>query len=943
MEKPVIDPEEWIVSLFDVKRLYISMWKRLLRWAFVGAIVSYLYFGNAEVVYQAKASFKEGVERSSHESFFKDLIGGFSSQGMQQPQTTSLMKSNQVLRPLAEKLGMQIAPFKKEWKIAQLCRRYKETWAAEKGLLTEETDPFIFANVHYDGEEPIFFRLAFSTPEEYTVFNQKNKKELAKGKLGVPCSFKGVTLTLKSVPETLKMESFYPFMVNPWISAVGDLRSRIKIKGDKDNKSILVISAIHRNRYVAAEIVNELMAEFLIYLKREYDSVAKMQLAYLEGKQEQIFSKMDQLFDQHIDYLSRNLEKNGFIGLDQETQSLLFPHHQMHGKLLAIDVELKRLDEIEKEGKGVPIAEDSSFSHSFNQFTQKIQDLKQHRDLIELSMSKEGKPAPEMRREDLKEVREARFAVEKLIQEINHGKEISASDLSPGLVLWAKALTDEEEREDFAEYLENYSRLLSMREKMLQERIFYGKGIPEELEGIDLGSARSLFMQYNSKLDASQANLRSYAQLKNELQNPYFDLASLSSILRDSLSQKIVEESAVLELQLKDEKHHSMKEEERWKEEIALKRKILGDHLDQLILVEELNVDLLKEKMLGLQSLSLDCINQQISVLHEQIRDGVQERRKALLIEKEVLERKMEEIRTSLAKILPEKWRFEKWLNIKTEMVNRVMETITEVVESKSISNHLHHVESKPLDPALVPGGPQTPYLYRMTYLGAFVFPFFVFSLAFIRRLLKGFPITDEKIKALRLPFLGRISPLCDGKLLETPTGPDLELLRNMALFFEGAKVVGLIGGRGPDYSYALSENLARRHAKSIIIRCDFLAKSRKEDAPGIFQIWKGEIGELPIRHDNGFDWITAGGYTPFGTEIVQSQTFHELISFAKKKYDWVFLLFRSPLSSVESQAALRLCDKAIVTLSEEQIEELTPFIHWGYDGDNSRITFITS
>jgi hypothetical protein len=214
--------------------------------------------------------------------------------------------------------------------------------------------------------------------------------------------------------------------------------------------------------------------------------------------------------------------------------------------------------------------------------------------------------------------------------------------------------------------------------------------------------------------------------------------------------------------------------------------------------------------------------------------------------------------------------------------------------------------------------------------------------MAFIRQILKGFPISLEKLKALRLPVLGPISPFCDGPAVETPTGSDLDLLRQIALFAEGGKVVSLIGGLGPDYSYALGENLSRMSAKSIVLRCDFHAKFRKEDAPGLLQVWKGEIGELPIRKGKGFDFITAGGYSPFGAEIVQSHNFTQFIDLLKQKYDWVFLLFRAPLHSAESLAALRLCDKALVTVSGEQTEELTPFVDWAYHENDCRLTFIT-
>jgi hypothetical protein len=54
----------------------------------------------------------------------------------------------------------------------------------------------------------------------------------------------------------------------------------------------------------------------------------------------------------------------------------------------------------------------------------------------------------------------------------------------------------------------------------------------------------------------------------------------------------------------------------------------------------------------------------------------------------------MEAIRNSLAAILPEKWQFEKRLHLKTLMLNKAIEAMTEAVESKTMAAHLHHVQT---------------------------------------------------------------------------------------------------------------------------------------------------------------------------------------------------------------------------------------------------------
>lgn len=939
-EKPIIESDERIVLLSDVKRLYNAMRKKLVLWAFFGGGIAFLFFASYEVKYKAEGVFQEGAEKTSPESVLGGLLGSFSAG--EQLQSVSVMKSQLVLRPLVEKLGLQIQPIRNEWTVSRWLRVFKENIRAERGLKNEDLDSFRFENVHYDGHEPLFFHLSLRNDGTYRIFDEKKKNELAQGKLNEPSVFQGVKMTLSQIPEKCKFDTFYPFSVEIWARAVSSLKEVIQFKPDKENKSLIKVSIEVRDRYAAPRIVNELIHQYQLYLKNEYDHIAKKQLGYLEERQKETFGKMNQIFDEHAVYLSKSIQDRGSICSEQEMQTLLNPYQEMASKVLDIEVELNRLDGMKKNGKNSVIVARGIFSEKINGSIQKINELKQKRDLIELSLARSSEPSLQMRQDEMKEVRVQRLAAERLSQEIKVEGEISSLDVNPGLYQWATALRSVEEREDFANYLENYCRLLSIREKMLQERLFYCNQTPLELEGIDLETAQTLFFSYNRELDETEAKVRHYKRIREDMINPHFDLGSLSSVLQDGLCKTIISQASGLEIRLKDEKHFRAKEGERWKKEIALNKEVLSEHLGQLCQVEELKSNLIREKMAGLQSLSLDCINQQMSVQYEQVNDALKERRQALFAEKNLLEKKMTEIRASLASVMPEKWKFERWLGIKTSMLNKMMETITEIVESKTITSHLHHIKSKALDVALLPSYPVPPRLYRIFFLGAFVAAFISFLSAFILQFVRGFSVSFEKLMALKFPLVGQISAFCDGPSVDIPTGPDLETLRNISSFSEGAKIVNLISGNGPDYSYALGENLARRMTKSIILRCDFQANFRKEDTPGILQIWKGEIAELPIRKGKGFDYVTAGGYTPFGTEIIQSREFTALIEQLKPHYDWVFLFLKAPLTSAEATASLALCDKAIVTVNGEKTEELTPFIHWGYDNNNCRITFVT-
>lgn len=937
--KPKIDPSEWILTLDDVKQLYIANRRRLLKWALLGATLVLLWVAKECPKYKAEATFKQAVEKGTGESLIKDLISGMGS--APQPEAVTLMKSRQVLKPLVESLGLQIHFCPPRRPITKVFKKLRQAFQIERGQFVDDLDPFVFQDTQFELEKPFSFSLLFSDPLSFSVC--KDKKEVCKGAVGAEVCLSDPPLQFKvtKVPADLKVGVFYPFEVLHWSAKADELRAQLEIMKDKDNDSVLQIAFKHRDRNLAARIVNGIMEKYQEYLQREFLRIAHEQLSYLENKQEEVFQKLGHLIDQQSKYLAANIKENGFIALE-ESGGLIAPAQQLKNRLLDIDIELSILNSRDKGDKSLSTPLLSPFSQTLAKTHQTIDQLKNKRDLLELSLIEADRTAYHAKRGEIEEIRSQRIAIEQLLQEVEQEGQISSLDFHPELMQWAHSAVTAEEREDFAEYLENYARLLSIREKILQDRSFYGKQAPPELEGIDLTSAQKLLLDYNGKLDQAEASMRHYQRFRKEISTPDFDLASLGTVLKDPFCQKIIAESSQLGIRLKDELHSSAKEKERWEREVELDRKILYGHLDQLCKVEELNVELVRQKMEGLQKVSLDCINREISVLHEQALDSIKERCKSLDSEKGHLEKKLSEIQTAFSSIFPEKWRAEKWLTARSAMVSKVMEAITQVVESKTIATHLHHVESKPLDPAMVPFSPVPIQLKIMVLVGAFGASFFVFCFLFIRQLIKGLPVTEQKLKALRLPFLGSVGRSCDGPRVEAPTGSDLDLLRQLALFIEGKKVISLIGAKGPDYSFALAENLSRKSTRSILLRCDFLSKYQKEDMPGLLQLWKGEERALPIRKGKGFDYITSGGYSPFGPEIIQSPQFCTLLTSLKEKYDQVILFFCSPLASAESMAALKLCEKAVVTVSGEQIEELTPFIDWAYDEEQPRLTFIT-
>lgn len=951
-EKPSFQTnDERIFTLNDVKRLCIREKKKILRAAWIGGVLAIFFLFTKTPKYKVEASFQEASPKTfTGENLVKDFLGG-SGLINDQPQAKALMISHQVLRPLVERLGLG-AQVPSSGKFSRAYCLLRDNLLAERGKSLPDLDPFVFQNVHYDKETPLFFWMRFEDEQHFSLLDHK-KETILSTEVGKEIQLPEVSFTLSQIPKAIRFHHYYPLHISSWIHPAQELRSLIQINSAKNNKAIYSLKFFHRDRRFGVRVLNELMAEYRNYLKNDYDFIAQEQLAYLEMRQMDLFKKLVVDFEKHAEYLSRNLESNGFVDIQDESKVLLAPIQQMILKVDAIDLELSRLDQLERENHIMAPTDDGPFAHRLAEISHAISDLKQQRDLLELSLQRQsiGENQLEARFHELQEIRSRRNAAKQLLCAVDHDEELQCNfpfDPERTLASWAKRLKKNQENgtEDFVEYLDNHIRLLSLQEKMLQERFFYDDEGFHQFEGIDLPTVQSLFVQYSNQLDSCEASMLHYSQLQREIDQKEFEISSLSSVLKDPLSQGLIASASQIGLQLKDEKHHSLKEGQRWEEELSLQKKILKDHLRQLFKVEELNASLIREKIIGLQKTSLDCIHQQISVLNEQALDAMKERREGLIQEKKVLERKIRDLSERASKILPEKWSYQQWLELKTQLGLKMMHIVTQLVESKTIGRHLHHVESKPLDMAILPNSPVKPRLLMMIFIGMFGAGFSYFFIRLINTILKGFPSSFEKLTAMQYPLMGKISSLCDGYGIDAVTGSDLELLREIGLFLETlpkTKIASLLIGRGPDYSYALAEILARKSIRSLIVRCDFQSKFRTDDQPGILQVCKGEISELPIHKKKGFDVLFSGGFTPYGAEMIQSTSFLQLMDQLKKKYDVLILLFRSPLDTVESKAALQLCDKSIVTVSGEPTEQLTPFVNWAYHEGNHRLTFIVS
>jgi len=947
------DPEEKLFCLADLVWLFRKKKQIILCIALIFCLFTVIIVFSKPLSYKAEATFKESSEQKEHQGLLQEVVAnmGLSSNS---PQADALMKSYQVLKALVVRMGLQA----KVCETSALHRswdRFCNIIRAELGCSLEDADCFRFSDVEFDGEKPLNLRLRFFDSNRFEI---RQKTSSLQGSVGKRIEAQTFSLTIARAPKNLKTDIDYRLTISPWINVAKALRKNLQIISLKTNQLIYDLSIVERDRFLGAEILNELMSEYQKYLKRDHDQIAQMQLSYLEERQDLLFNKLGRDYDEHVRYLQRNVGDKGFIRAAQESAALSKPYRDLFSRSLSADLEMDQLSACSEDNGHVLIGTKAPIGETIHMYRHKVQELEGQRDLLAaslyfqpLSLERASSETVLPYKEELERVRLDLRVAKNALEEIE-GQNVLPLHLEllhdPDRVVasWARQINAENcDVKDFVAYLHNLVRLFSVREKILLERRFHPQNEISELNGIDLATAQQLIVQTSQNLDGSKAFIEHYRHLLSRIDDPSFELISLSAVLKDPVSQRYLSQATDLHLQIEDESHHSEKEVNRIKDESSLQRKILKEHLKQMMIVEQLNSSIYQDKISSLQQVSLDCINRQISVNKEQISSLVQQRKESLIREKQILAKKMQELRDQM-NVLPVKWRAESLLKLKTELGIKIMQSVAQLVEAKTIGRNLHHVESKPLDLALAPLLPEKPHLLLFLLVGAGAGMFFGFIWFFFKTLYRGFPVSFDALQALRYPCAGPISFHADGSNIDHLPDNDLESLRKVTLKIDAgphSKLVGLFVGQGPDYVHSMAHLIAQSGRKVLLLHCDFSTKFSSQDVPGLQQAINGLDFANAIQRCNGYDLLSSGGYSRFGIEIVRSAAFMNLLQKLSLLYDHILLVNRAPLDSAECAALLAIVQAAIVTIVEEPIELLTPFIQWAYDEGRCRLTFLTA
>jgi hypothetical protein len=413
--------------------------------------------------------------------------------------------------------------------------------------------------------------------------------------------------------------------------------------------------------------------------------------------------------------------------------------HEYKQKLLDNELEIKRLKNVKLDNfvhydryspnEGDPTIINNIFSE--------MRSLKQQRDALEIEFQKkainQGMDLQQFFEQQLKELKEVQQYLAELSEIKDQFQKGNIPDRrsrllnDPRFLLkgWFERLQNSrsdpknwgETQENLQFYLNNLERLFGVHERILQERLTHQQNPSSDYQGISLEVATDLYRDYSKQLIQMENNIRQNVFFIHQMEDPHFEITSLSAGLNDPISTEIIQKASQLVLNLRDQNNQSIREQERIKEELQLERTFLILHLQQMVQLMELNKQLIDEKIFALQNVSLELIHQRISLLEKSLQDYLQSRLQNLHQERALMKRHLADIHHEMAQ-LPQKWVSEQLLTQEVATNHLIVEEIAKLVETKNISHNLEVIQSAPVDLALPPVHPLIPKVFLVSLLG---------------------------------------------------------------------------------------------------------------------------------------------------------------------------------------------------------------------------------
>ena len=780
-EKPT---DEFLLTFADLFQIIKKNKKRIQLGTFFFALLALYYGLTKPILYEASGTFKEksktqsGLTNSLSSTLF--MLPGSESNAI------SIMHSKTLLKDLIKDQNLQGLLIKQERQFPliplktiknNLLLEYTLFKKIQNPVLNDYKSDFKLKEIAYNDEVARILEVNVLSPEKYTVKDGFDQS-IDEGYFDKPFSKEDFSFTISHNKAPVIAEGKYLLILQPLEPLAEALSYQFKIESDKTDKSLLRIAFLHPDRKLAANSVNALMAIYQKHIQCEYENICEKQIGYLLQRQKEMANVLEKMIRSYASELASDLSSTGFSTSNRALEYLAATQSQLNNKLFTTNLDIQRLEKAKNEAS---INHDVFFGFSnmdlINKITTEKRLLKLQADSLNLalrnipSQSQEFKESFASQLSSLDEIKqsikESHLALASLNENQIPKTPSSLADESKYIFnAWHQRLLNAKENLDndpsksdclndweeckkgFTSYLSNINHFLNVYQRNIEERLAHQQTPLKEFQGINLNMAGDLYVAYNKELITVESQKTQHEFILAQLNEPDFEISSLSALFHDSLSLDMITKASNIILALKDQENRSTKEQDRLNFDLAIQKGFLKTHIQQSIALHLLRENFLKEKIQHLQSLNLSLVQEKISILENEIKEFVSETLDNLKQEQQLIEKNLAELRIEMS-AFPQKWATEELINQQMEINKSLVEEISKLIESKNIANNLEKLQSSPVDIAYPPIHPKSPRLLFLTIMGAVLGAFLSFVWVLGWSIIQGIQASTDNLKGI--------------------------------------------------------------------------------------------------------------------------------------------------------------------------------------------------
>jgi len=975
-----------LIPLSDILSILKRNKKKIIFAAFCFSLLLLSYGLTRPIQYQAEATFKEKgrSQVGINQSVISQLLTG--SDG-NQSDGLQMMKSRKLMYSLikAQKLQGNVSRKGSSYYV-NLYNEIKDNISVEYALHMKSQEPILkdpeydlkITELEYNGEVPLNINLLIG-PNNQLIFNDSQKKKIGQGVLGQPFITKDFIITLAPVTEQSLQNREYNISLLPMGTVARQLVNQFQIEPDRSDKSLLKISYRNPDRHRVAETITHLMDVYEDHLKAEHERICCVQIDYLTQRQQEMGAQLTTAMKKHAEELSTDLTSTGFADSEKAIEFLASYQKELKGKLLNIHLDMQRLLRIKQSSDtNYEKLVSANTPHYIHRLIEEIGYLKNESDAINQALRNAETDALTFQNtfsaqmEELDKVKASNKDLQAMLTRLNKNMLPEPYPLlmnNPKYIVnvwyaqaeqcynaqikgnadtkaeWQKC------RESFKSYLSNLSHYLYVYHRNIEERLAHQQLPQPDFQGINLATAKDLYKSYSNELSDTESNIIQQRFFIEQINDPNFEISSLSTVLKDSVSSELINKTSTIVLALKDLDNRSTKEQERMKADLAIQKGFIKTHLEQSAQLMELRIGFLKGKMNNLQNITLSLLQEKTSLLENQIKNYVENALENLHEEQKLLEQNIVELRLEMA-TFPQKWAAEQLIEQQMEINQTMVEEITKLVESKNIANNLEKIQSAPLDLPLVPIHPNSQRLLVLAFIGAIFGAFVSSTWVLIQTFSKGLHTSKENLILSGYHVAGTLSRRDSLVTLNALSNKALDTVRRLLALFTPTKsqdfissnsaltkTILLLQNNGPNYTTIMAELLSKKGLKVLTIDLCFEENSDPKIL-GLLQFLNKQTQEPAIIHEKSFDKIISGGICRHAAESMSSKMFQEMLDKFANEYDYLLLTCRMPLNSAEAESFLEIYTNIVVTVSNESKDQLKPYLNFA-NKDGHKTSFI--